>query len=224
MVDAYVTDDKKQTLKTLKDMIVKMSDVDDVKKIVGEGLRSGIDPLDFFGALREALEDVGRRYEHGEYFLSELIMAGVLSTEVTRMLRPCLTKTGLKPLARVAIGTVKGDVHDIGKNVVIMMLYAAGCEVVDLGVDVSADKFAEVVEKERPDVLGLSALLTSTMYEMENVLSVLQKRGLRDRVKVIIGGRPLSREYCESVGADGYAEDALQTVDVVRGLMKARKC
>jgi len=223
MVGANAGDAKRQILNTLRDLIVKISDIDIVKKIVAKGLRSNIDPGDFVAALREALEDVGTKYESGEYFLSELIMAGVLSTEVTHMLRPYLTKTGLKPLARVAIGTVRGDVHDIGKNIVIMMLFAAGCEVIDLGVDVPADKFVEVVEKEMPDVLGLSALLSSSMYEMEHVLDVLQKRGLRNRVKVIVGGRPVTAEYCESIGADGYAEDAHQTVGVVTKLMNIEK-
>jgi len=119
---------------------------------------------------------------------------------------------------KVVMGTVKGDVHDIGKNIVIMMLQAAGFEVVDLGVDVSAERFAEAVEKETPAVLGLSALLSSTVPEMKNVIDLLKKRGLRSRVKVVVGGRPVDEAVAREMGADGYGVNAVEAVKVVKRL------
>jgi len=114
-----------------------------------------------------------------------------------------LTKTKMETLGKIVIGTVKGDIHDIGKNIVIMMLQAAGFEVIDLGVDVSAEKFVDAVASKKLDIIGLSALLTSTMYEMKNVMDALKEKNLRDTVKVIIGGRPVTEEFAEKIGADG---------------------
>lgn len=202
-----------------KKLISEIGDVEEVKKAVTEALESGIEPLEIVNALSEALEEVGKKYENKEYFLSDLIMAGVLATEATKILEPYLTKTGRKSLGKVVIGTVKGDIHDIGKNIVIMMLYATGFEVVDLGVDVPAERFAEAVKKEKADILGISALLTSTIKEIRNVIQALEQEGVREQVKVIVGGRPVSREFAEEVGADGYGSDAVEAVKVVKKLM-----
>jgi 5-methyltetrahydrofolate--homocysteine methyltransferase len=149
------------------------------------------------------------------------MMAGVLATEATTMLEPYLAKAGRKSLGRVLLGTVKGDIHDIGKNIVIMLLRAAGFDVVDLGVDVSAQTFADTISNENADILGLSALLTSTMYEMKNVIDTIKKRQLRNQVKVIIGGRPVTKEFSKEIGADGYAEDAIKAVRVCKELVRA---
>lgn len=206
-------------LDEFKKLISGIGDVEEVKRKVDEVLDSGVNPLDVVNALSEALEEVGRKYENREYFLSDLIMAGVLATEVTKTLEPYLVKTERKSLGKVVVGTVKGDIHDIGKNIVIMMLYANGFEVLDLGVDVPAEKFAEVVKKENPQVLGLSALLTSTIHEMRNVIETLKKKGVRDRVKVIVGGRPVTRGFAEEIGADGYGRDAVEAVKEVKRLL-----
>lgn len=206
-------------LDKFKKSISMIGDVEEVRRNVKEALDSGVDPLKIVNALSEALEEVGRKYESKEYFLSDLIMAGVLATEATKMLEPHLVKTGRKTLGKVVIGTVKGDIHDIGKNIVIMMLYANGFEVVDLGVDVQAERFAEAVKKENPEVLGLSALLTSTIHEMRNVIDTLKKEGVRDRVKVIVGGRPVTREFAKEIGADGYGGDAVEAVREVKRLL-----
>ncbi|MCD6530615.1 corrinoid protein [Candidatus Bathyarchaeota archaeon] len=211
--------EKLETLDEFKRLISGIGDVEEVKRKVDEVLDSGVNPLDVVNALSEALEEVGRKYENREYFLSDLIMAGVLATEVTKTLEPYLVKTERKSLGKVVVGTVKGDIHDIGKNIVIMMLYANGFEVLDLGVDVPAEKFAEVVKKENPQVLGLSALLTSTIHEMRNVIETLKKKGVRDRVKVIVGGRPVTREFAEEIGADGYGRDAVEAVKEVKRLL-----
>ena len=200
-----------------------MADFEDVNKVVIEVLKSGVDPLDIVNAMNQALEEVGEKYESGEYFLSELMMTGYLASEVIKILKPYLTKTKMETLGKIVIGTVKGDIHDIGKNIVIMMLQAAGFEVIDLGVDVSAEKFVDAVASKKPDIIGLSALLTSTMYEMKNVIDALKEKNLRDTVKVIIGGRPVTEEFAEKIGADGYAEDAVKAVKVVRELLKVKE-
>jgi len=201
----------------LKTLILGMAEPDAVKREVEKALSLGADPREVLDAMVEALEEVGGRYERGEAFLSELLMAGLLATEVVNTLKPHWRgrdAVGLK----VVMGTVKGDVHDIGKNIVIMMLQAAGFEVVDLGVDVSAERFAEAVEKETPAVLGLSALLSSTVPEMKNVIDLLKKRGLRSRVKVVVGGRPVDEAVAREMGADGYGVNAVEAVKVVKRL------
>lgn len=206
-------------LDEFKRLISEIGDVEEVRRNVKEALDSGVEPLKIVEALSEALEEVGRKYEKREYFLSDLIMAGVLATEATKILEPHLVKTGRKTLGKVVIGTVKGDIHDIGKNIVVMMLYANGFEVTDLGVDVPAERFAEAVKKEEPQILGLSALLTSTIGEMRNVIQVLEKEGVRGKVKVVVGGRPVTREFAEEIGADGYGRDAVEAVKEVKRLL-----
>jgi len=213
-------ENKSQTLEKLKELLLEIADFEDVNKIVIEGLKSGVAPIDIVNAMNQALEEVGKKYESGQYFLSELMMAGYLASEVIKILKPHLAKTKMKTLGKVVIGTVKGDIHNIGKNIVIMMLQAAGFEVIDLGVDVSAEKFVDVVASKKPDILGLSALLTSTIHEMKNVIDALKENNLRDIVKVIVGGRPVTKEFAEEIGADGYAEDAVKAVKVVKELIK----
>lgn len=206
-------------LEEIKDLIIRVSDVGEVKEAVDRTLESGVDPLEILNTLNEALDEVGRRYEKGEYFLSELIMAGVLSTEVTSLLEPHLIRSRRTSLGKVVIGTVRGDIHDIGKNILVMMLRSAGFDVVDLGVDVPAENFANAIEEKQANILGLSALLTSSMDEMKKVIETIEKRGLRNRVKIVVGGRPLTREFAKEIGADGYAKDAVEGVKVVKDLV-----
>jgi len=206
-------------LKEIKDLIIRISDVEEVKETVDRTLKSGVDPLEILNTLNQALDEVGRRYEKGEYFLSELIMAGVLSTEVTNLLEPHLIRSRRRSLGKVVIGTVRGDIHDIGKNILVMMLRSAGFDVVDLGVDVPAENFANAIEEKQANILGLSALLTSSMDEMKKVIETIEKRGLRNRVKIVVGGRPLTREFAKEIGADGYAKDAVEGVKVVKDLV-----
>ena len=206
-------------LKEIKDLIIRISDVEEVKETVDRTLKSGVDPLEILNTLNQALDEVGRRYEKGEYFLSELIMAGVLSTEVTSLLEPHLIRSRRISLGKVVIGTVRGDIHDIGKNILVMMLRSAGFDVVDLGVDVPAENFANAIEEKQANILGLSALLTSSMDEMKKVIETIEKRGFRNRVKIVVGGRPLTREFAKEIGADGYAKDAVEGVKVVKDLV-----
>ena len=172
-------------------------------KVVSEGMAKG-------------MEVVGGNYEKGEYFLADLIVAGEAMKEGTKILEPHLKAGEAKASGRVVIGTVKGDMHDIGKGVVATMLSGAGFQVIDLGVDVPPEKFVEAVKKETPDIVGMSALLTTTMIEMENVIKALKEAGVRDKVKVIVGGAPVSHEYAEKIGADAYAREAVEGVSICK--------
>ena len=197
-----------------------MADIDELKKTVNAELESGTDPLAIVKTLNEALYEVGERYEQGDLFLSELMMIGYLASEVTSVLKPHMVGEGRETGSKIVFGTVKGDIHDIGKNVVIMMLQSAGFEVVDLGVDVSTERFVESVINNDPDVLCMSSLLTSTMNEMRKVIDALDKAGLRGDVKVIVGGRPITEKFAQEVGAEGHARDAINAVRVIRQLVE----
>lgn len=207
----------------IRSLLLDLSDVDELKKIVTEELESGMHPLAIVNILNETLNGVGVRYERGDMFLSELMMIGYLASEVTELLRPHLVEAKIETLGKVVFGTVGGDIHDIGKNIVIMMLQSAGFKVIDLGVDVSAKRFIESVKEECPDALCMSALLTSTMHNMRSVIESLDKAGLRSDVKVIVGGRPITLEFAREIGADGYAEDAVKAVRVIKGLIRIKE-
>jgi 5-methyltetrahydrofolate--homocysteine methyltransferase len=208
-------------LADLKELIVDLGDVDNVKRIVEDELKSDKNPTKIIDQVTEALTEVGKRYDRGEYFLSELMMAGIIASEVSKILEPYFAdgKEKMPSKGKVIIGTVKGDIHDIGKNIVIMMLQATGYEVIDLGIDVSVEKFTEAVKQKKGKILGMSALLTSTMYEMGKVIEGLKKEGLRNDVKVILGGRPVTKDFANEIGADAYAEDSIEAIEVINGLI-----
>jgi 5-methyltetrahydrofolate--homocysteine methyltransferase len=207
-------------LEDIQNMILEMTDLDQINSAIDEKIDTGTNPLDILDALNQALETVGNRYEEGVFFLSELIMAGYLASEISKKLKPLMKGIAQPSQGKLVIGTVKGDIHDIGKNIVIMMLDAAGFEVIDLGVDVSTEKFIEAVKTETPQILGLSALLTSTMNEVKPVIEALQEQGLRDKVKVVVGGRPITQEFVDEIGADGFAEDSIKAIQLIRDLIE----
>ncbi|MBS7629673.1 cobalamin-dependent protein, partial [Candidatus Bathyarchaeota archaeon] len=186
-------------LEDLRSLISTISDVETVKETTRKALASGAKPLEIVDVLSSSLNDVGKKYDSGEYFLSELMMAGILASEVTNIIKPHLTSSERKAPGKIVIGTVKGDLHDIGKNIVIMMLSAAGFEIVDLGVDVPAEKFVETAKKENANILGMSALLSSTMDEMKNVIQLLTRENVRSLVKVIVGGRPVTADFATQI-------------------------
>jgi corrinoid protein of di/trimethylamine methyltransferase len=193
----------------------------DVKALTEEGIALGMQPLDMlFGALIPALQEVGRRFEKGEYFVPEMLMAAKAMGEALKLLRPLLALTGTKPLAKVLMLTVKGDLHDIGKNLCDMMLEGAGFEVVDLGTNVPPEKFIAAVKQQQPQLIGFSAFLTTTMPMFKVNIDALVKEGLRDKVKVMVGGAPVNQAYCDKVGADGYAPDASSTVRLAKKLLQ----
>jgi 5-methyltetrahydrofolate--homocysteine methyltransferase len=200
-------------------VISELKGVENAKNIVIEALDSGVDPVEVVNAMSKGLEIVGQKYETGEYFLSELIMAGVIAAEITNMLKPHLGRSTEKPVGKVVIGTVRGDLHDIGKNIVIAMLSSAGFSVVDLGIDVSCEKFVEAVEKERPDILDMSCILTVGMDEMRKVIEELRRVGLRGNVKVMVGGRPITSQFAEKIGTDAYGSNAVEAVRMAKLLV-----
>lgn len=200
----------------LKDAVVNL-DFDGSKSLAQEAIAKGIPPNEIISkGISAAMEEVGKKFEASEYFLSELIVAGEIGKEISQMLQPYMKGSEIKKIGKVVIGTVKGDLHDIGKNIFGMMLEGAGFEVIDLGNDVPAETFVEAVRNNKPDIVGMSALLTVTMVEMENVINELKKAGLRDNVKIIIGGAPITEDFAKRIGADGYGKDAVAGVDICK--------
>jgi 5-methyltetrahydrofolate--homocysteine methyltransferase len=191
----------------------------EIEDLVRGALDAGESPKDLLEAMMAGLKACGDHFESGEYFLPELMGAGEAFKAGMAVLAPRLSSGDRVSQGKVVLGTVRGDVHDIGKNLVGFMLESAGFTVVDLGVDVSPEDFAQAVREHKPQVLGMSALLTTTMLGMQDVVDALKQQGLRDKVKVIIGGGPVSKMYAEQIGADGYGNDAAQAVRLVRSLL-----
>jgi corrinoid protein of di/trimethylamine methyltransferase len=213
---------EKEILLKLRDAIVNL-DIDGVKKAAEEAVSSGIPAYKaVVNGMAKGMEVVGQKYEDGEYFLAELIMAGETMKEGMTVLEPHLKAGDIKSAGKVVIGTVRGDLHDIGKNIVVTLLKAANFDVVDLGVDVSAEQFVEAVKKNSVDIVAMSALLTTTMIEMEGIIKELQKAGLKKKVKIIIGGAPITPEYAKKIGADAAAKDAVEGVRTCTQWMKAK--
>ena len=186
-----------------------------VKAALAEGTAAG-DILN--KALIAAMDEVGKRFEEGDFFVPEMLIAARAMQAGLKQLKPYLAETDIKSAGKVAIGTVKGDLHDIGKNLVAMMLEGAGFEVVDLGVDVAPEAFVKAAQ-EGAQVVGMSALLTTTMGNMQRTVDALTAAGLRDLVKVVIGGAPVTEDYAKKIGADAYAPDASSATRVVRALV-----
>lgn len=168
-----------------------------------------------------AMDEVGRLFEEGEYFVPEMLISARSMQAGLAVLKPHLIQAEIKAAGRVVAGTVKGDLHDIGKNLVCMMLEGAGFEVIDLGTDVSPEKFVSAVQSENVDLVAMSALLTTTMPNMKNTVAALVEAGIRDRVKVMIGGAPVTDAYARQIGADGYAPDASRAVALAKSLVAA---
>ena len=183
-------------------------------------IAAGVEPMDLIQeSMVPAMDEVGRLFECEEYFVPELLLAGRAMKGAMELLKPLLTAAGQKMAVRVVIGTVKGDLHDIGKNIVASMLEGSGFEVIDLGTDVSPENFVAAVEQRKPHVVCMSALLTVTMPAMKLTIDALQTAGLRTQVKVLIGGAPVTSQYAREIGADGYSENANGAVGLVKNLL-----
>jgi methylmalonyl-CoA mutase cobalamin-binding domain/chain len=188
------------------------------------GLDQGLGPETLlYEALIPALEEVGARFERGDFFVPEMLIAGKAMAGALEILRPLLAETGADTIGTVVMGTVKGDVHDIGKNLVNIMFEGAGFQVIDLGVQVSPEKFVDAVKTHKPDIVGFSAFLTTTMPMFKANINALTKAGLRERVIVMVGGAPVTQEYADVVGADGYAADASAAVVKAKELIRHRR-
>lgn len=206
-------------LETIKDATIK-GDAVKTAEIAGQAIAAGLDVNEIIQkGLISAMAVVGERFKLGEIFVPEMLIAARAMQAGLKVIKPYLKDGEVKGLATVVIGTVKGDLHDIGKNLVGMMLEGAGCRVIDLGVDIPVEKFVTAVREHKPQFLGLSALLTTTMPQMRLIVKALEQAGLRNETKVLVGGAPVTQKFADEVGADGYAADAGAAVDSVKELL-----
>lgn len=178
----------------------------DLLEIINQGLISGMDV-------------VGARFKKGEMFVPEVLMAARAMSAGINLVKPHIAETDIPSLGKVLVGTVKGDLHDIGKNLLAMMMEGAGFTVVNLGVDIAPEKFVEAAKEQKADMIAMSALLTTTMLAMKDTIELFKEEGIRDKVRIIIGGAPISQEYADEIGADGFAPDAATACDLAKGLL-----
>ncbi len=193
----------------------------EVLSLVQRELDAGVDPMAIFDACREGLVLVGERYEHKEYYISDLMMAGEIFKQVTAILRPLLKGDVTEPKGAVVIGTVEGDIHNIGKDLVVSILQAVGYKVQDLGVDVPPERFVEALRESGATVVGLSGLLTTAFDSMKETIEALDKAGLRPKVRVMIGGGPVTEQICAYTGADAWGDSAQAAVNLCNEWMEA---
>ena len=192
---------------------------EEVAKLVGEALNEKTDPQKILNdGLIAGMNFIGKRFKNNEVYVPEVLIAARAMHRGMDVLKPVLVESGVKPIAKIAVGTVKGDLHDIGKNLVIMMLQGAGFDTEDLGIDLPPEKFVDAA-KRGAQIIGLSALLTTTMPAMKQAIDVLKDSGVRENIKIMIGGAPVTQEYADEIGADGYAPDAASAVDKARELL-----
>jgi 5-methyltetrahydrofolate--homocysteine methyltransferase len=203
----------------MSELVKAMADMreEDALRLTKEMVASGVDPMEILGAAREAMDIVGQRFEAGDYFLPELVMAGEILNQITAVVKPELAKLPqVERQGKVLIGTVAGDIHDIGKNIVTFMLDVNGFEVVDLGIDVSPAKFVETIREFQPQVVGLSGFLTLAFDAMKDTVAAIEAAGLRDEVKIVIGGGQVTDKIAEYTGADAYGDDAMAAVNLAK--------
>ncbi len=206
---------------TLREQLLTF-DSDKFVETVRTIIEQGHDPVKVVNALTEVLKEIGKKFENGEIFLVHLVAAGDAARKATaEVLEPLIKKSGEKKqaLGKILIGTVAGDIHDIGKNIVAMMLFTAGFEVYDIGKDIPTEDFVQKTRELNPDMVALSALLTTTLPVQREVIEALKKAGLRNKVKVLVGGAPATAKWAEEAGADGYGEDAMEAVRIAKKLM-----
>ena len=193
----------------------------EVENRVKEALEEGVPPEKILNkGLISAMGEVGRLFECGEFYIPEMLIAARAMQAGLTILKPHLVEQGVRMVGKVIIGTVKGDLHDIGKNLVAMMLEGAGFEIVDLGTNVSPEKFAESIQEHNPHLLGMSALLTTTMQNIEATIETIERMNLRNLVKIIVGGAPVTDDFASKIGADGYAPDASRAVTLAKSLIQ----
>jgi len=209
------------TLKGIYESIINGEQAETVKN-VQQALAEGIDPVDILNeGMVKGMAEVGRLFEEGEYFVPEMLISARAMQSGLALIKPQLVKANVQSSGKVVVGTVKGDLHDIGKNLVCMMLEGAAFEIVDLGADVSPEMFVEAVKSSGANIVAMSALLTTTMPNMRVTIEALKAAGLRDKVKVLVGGAPLTEDYARKIGADGYSSDASKAVAVAKALVAA---
>ncbi len=190
------------------------------KELTTNVLAAGVTPRKVLDSLISGMNVVGEKFKNNEFYVPEVLIAARAMKGAMEILKPKLIETGVEPVGKIVIGTVKGDLHDIGKNLVAMMLEGAGFEVIDLGVDVSPEKFVNAAKERGAGAIGMSALLTTTMLNMKETIKAVNKEGIHDKVKIVIGGAPVTQNYANEIGADGYAPDAASAVSEVKRLLK----
>jgi methylmalonyl-CoA mutase cobalamin-binding domain/chain len=210
-----------------EEFVKAIVDLDESKalELTRKRLEVGEDPLKILDDLTRAANIIGEKYEKGEFFIADLVMAGEILKEVSELVRPKLKELGKvrEPIGKLVIGTVQGDIHDIGKNIVVTMAEAAGFEVIDLGVDVSPEKFVEAIQKYNPDIVGMSGLLTLAIESMKKTVDAIKAAGLRDKVKIIIGGGRVDQYACEYVGADAWTTSAAIGIRIMLKWIEEKK-
>jgi 5-methyltetrahydrofolate--homocysteine methyltransferase len=206
-------------LKNLYDAILN-GDMKSAVALTQQAIADKRDPAEIInGTMIPAMSEVGRLYEEEEYFVPEMLLSARAMKGALELLRPLMASSGMEPTGRVIFGTVAGDLHDIGKNLVISMLEGAGFEVIDLGIDVTPQRFIDAIKEEKPHIIGMSALLTVTMPAIKTTIDAISAAGLRDGVKIMIGGAPVTAEYARQVGADGYSVNASAAVTVAKQMI-----
>jgi 5-methyltetrahydrofolate--homocysteine methyltransferase len=199
---------------------LQRGDAEKVAELVKKALEEKLTPKEILDSgLIKGMDIIGAKFKRSEVYVPEVLIAARAMHTGMSVLRPKLIEAGVKNIGTIVVGTVKGDLHDIGKNLVKMMLQGAGFEVIDLGTDVSADKFVEAVKEHEPNMIAMSALLTTTMVNMAEVIKALETAGLRDKVKIIIGGAPITQNYADQIGADGYSPEAASAVDKAKSFI-----
>jgi len=212
-----------RSIRQLECAIVK-GDINRATALTGKCLREGLHPsLIIEQGILRAMEIVGEKWKTYEYFIPNVLVSAMATKLSLNTLQPALITLRSPPVGKVVAGTVRGDVHDIGKNIILMFMEANGFEVIDLGIDVAPEHFAKTVRKEKPDLLLLSCLYTLTMHSMEDTIITLKKAGLKGRVKILVGGAPVTKEFADSIGADGFGIDAMDGVKKAKELLAGRK-
>jgi len=202
-------------------LLLQKGNLNEVVRIATEAVEGEYSAGDVLEGLLAGMAVIGGKFKRNEVFVPEVLIAARAMNGGLDVIKPYLAAEGAKSIGKVIIGTVKGDLHDIGKNLVGMMMVGAGFEVIDLGVDVSAEKYLAAIEEHHPDIMCMSALLTTTMTNMEGIVKALEEHGVRNSIKVMIGGAPVTDKYAEDIGADAYSADAATAADVAKGFVAA---
>jgi len=202
--------------------VVLEGDAEKVRKLVERGLKQDLSPKDILdNGLIVGMDEVGVRFKRGDMFVPEVLMSADSMAAGMEILRPLLAESGAKMLGKILMGTVKGDLHDIGKNLVSMMCEGAGFEIINLGFNVEPETFIKAIKEHQPDIVGMSAMLTTTMRAMGQTIKAIEEAGLRDQIKVMVGGAPVDKEFADTIGADGYGSNAPSGADLAKQLVGA---
>jgi len=209
-------------LEEISEAVVKAESEAKVKELTQRAIDEGYSTKDVLdNGLAKGINVIGQMWKDGEAFIPEVLVSSKMMRAGIEVIKELMTKSGIKPIGKVVMGTVEGDIHSIGRRIVGLLLECSGFNVIDLGVDVKPDVFAQAMDEHKPDVIGMSALLTTTMLNMENTINVLKERGLRERVKIMVGGAVITEEFAKLIGADGYAPEAFSAVEWVKKVISS---